>query len=357
MTAAHAELSNTLSIGSLKLSSPFVQAALSGYSDWAMRRLAREFGAAYSIAEVMLDRFVNEVGGTGRTHHYLRVDDDDHPVGAQLMGSEPATFAPAALRLVQAGFDVIDINFGCPVRTAMGGCRGGYHLSQPETALEIVSRVREAVPAAIPVTLKMRRGIDDSSLSRDRFFEILDGAFEQGVAAVTVHGRTVEQKYVGPSNWAFLQEVKTHAGSRTILGSGDLFTAQDCLRMLRQTGVDGVTIARGAIGNPWIFRQALQGWQGAPPSEPPTILEQKQVLLRHRELLQEAYGLQRWLGQMRKFCFKYSRLHPRHVELRNAWATVRDRSDWEQVLNEYFSEEGPGCPASGDESAVEGDCC
>jgi tRNA-dihydrouridine synthase len=217
--------------------------------------------------------------------------------------------------------------------------------------------VRDAVPAEIPVTLKMRRGIDDSALSRDRFFEILDGAFEQGVAAVTVHGRTVEQKYVGPSNWTFLQEVKAHVGSRTILGSGDLFTADDCLRMLRQTGVDGVTIARGAIGNPWIFRQALQGWQGDFQAEPPTILQQKQVLLRHRALLQEAYGLQRWLGQMRKFCFKYSRLHPRHVPLRNAWATVRDPAGWDEVLNQYFSEDGPGCLASGDESTGDGDCC
>src|SRR5690606_2443397 len=103
-------------------------------------------------------------------------------------------------------------------------------------------------PPQVPVTLKMRRGIDDSAGSRDRAFEILDGAFAAGVSAITVHGRTVEQKYIGPSRWSFLKEVKDHVGDRTILGSGDLFSAQACLDMMHETGVDGVTIARGAIG-------------------------------------------------------------------------------------------------------------
>ena len=101
----------------------------------------------------------------------------------------------------------------------------------------------------------MRRGLDDSQESRDNFFQIFDGAYERGAAAITVHGRTVEQRYVGPSRWEFLREVKQHAGTRTVLGSGDLFTAEDCLAMMRETGVDGVTAARGAIGNPWIFSQ------------------------------------------------------------------------------------------------------
>src|ERR1700753_1503541 len=158
------------------------------------------------------------------------------------MGADPAQFAPAALRLVDAGFDVIDINFGCPVKKVLGRCRGGFLLSQPETALEIVSRVREAVPPHVPVTVKMRRGLDDTLESREKFFAIFDGAFQRGVAAITVHGRTVQQRYVGPSSWDFLREVKQHASSHTVLGSGDLFTPQACLEMLRYTGVDGVTV-------------------------------------------------------------------------------------------------------------------
>ena len=171
------------------------------------------------------------------------------------MGSEPEQFAAGAVKLVEAGFDVIDINFGCPVKKVLGRCRGGFHLSQPDVALDIIQRTRKVVPPSIPVTVKMRRGIDDTDESRDNFFTIIDGAFDIGVAAVTVHGRTVKQRYNGPSRWEFLSEVKQRFPDRVILGSGDLFAADDCLDMIAQTGVDGVTVARGSIGNPWIFQQ------------------------------------------------------------------------------------------------------
>ena len=182
------------------------------------------------------------------------------------MGAQPENFALGATKLVAAGFDIIDINFGCPVKKVLGRARGGFHLGQPEIALEIVRRTREAVPDEIPVTVKMRRGIDDTNESRDNFFEILDGAYELGVAAITVHGRTVKQRYIGPSRWEFLKEVKQHIGERVLLGSGDLFTPQDCLDMIEQTGVDGVTVARGAIGNPWIFNQTAAVAAGKPLS-------------------------------------------------------------------------------------------
>src|SRR6187401_1397446 len=190
-----------LSIGPLRLDFPVVQAALSGYSDMPMRLIARRLGAPYTLCEVMLDKFILQLKPRRRNRHYLEVADEEHPTGGQLMGADPEQFGPAALRLVEAGFDVIDINFGCPVKKVLGRCRGGYHLSQPAIALEIVRRTRDAVPSAIPVTLKMRRGLDDSPQSRDNFFTILDGAFAAGVSAVTVHGRTVQQRYIGPSRW------------------------------------------------------------------------------------------------------------------------------------------------------------
>ena len=160
-------------IGPIELDFPVVQAALSGYSDWAMRVIARRLGAPYTLCEVLLDQFVIQVSRGKRADRYLRVTDEEHPVGAQLMGANPEDFAPAARRLVAAGFDVIDINFGCPVKKVLGRCRGGYLLGQVETALEIVARVREAVPAEIPVTVKMRRGLDDSQASRDNFYQHL----------------------------------------------------------------------------------------------------------------------------------------------------------------------------------------
>src|SRR5215471_8897294 len=267
-----------LRIGHVALDFPVVQAALSGYSDWAMRVIARRLGAPYTLCEVLLDQFVVTAGRSKKNHRRLRVTDEEHPVGGQLMGANPDDFPPAAKRLVAAGFDVIDINFGCPVKKVLGRCRGGYLLGQVDTALEIVSKVRDAVPPEVPVTVKMRRGLDDSAESREKFFTIFDGAFARGVAAITVHGRTVQQKYVGPSRWEFLREVKQHAGSRIVLGSGDLFSAQACVDMIRQTGVDGVTVARGAIGNPWIFQQARAIAEGLPVPEPPTLFEQRRVI-------------------------------------------------------------------------------
>src|SRR5205809_631893 len=227
-----------LRIGPLAIGFPVVQAALSGYSDWPMRLIARRHGASYALCEVMLDQFLVTVkDNRSRNRHFLHITDEERPVGGQLMGAEPEQFAAGAEKLEQAGFDVIDVNFGCPVKKVLGRCRGGFHLSQPEVALEIVARVREAVPPHVPVTVKMRRGIDDSEAARDDFFTIFDGAFARGVAAVTVHARTVQQRYIGRSRWDFLREAKAHAGSRTVLGSGDIFTAQDCLDMLAQTGV------------------------------------------------------------------------------------------------------------------------
>lgn len=340
-------------IGSYRLRTPFVQAALSGYSDWPMRVVARRHGASYSLCEVLLDQFILQLKGRDRTKHHLKVTDEEHPVGGQLMGASPEDFGPAALKLAQAGFDVIDINFGCPVRKVLGRCRGGYHLSQPEVALEIVSRVRDALPPPIPVTLKMRRGIDDSTESRDRFFEIFDGAFERGVAAVTVHGRTVEQKYVGPSSWEFLRSVKQHAGDRTVLGSGDLFSAQDCIDMLLETGVDGMTIARGAIGNPWIFQQAEALWNGLPLPAAPTVFEQREVLREHFSLAEETYGEARVTTPMRKFGVKYARLHPRHEEVRGKFCVVKSPEDWASVLRTFYAEDGPGQYPAIDETAGE----
>jgi len=331
-----------LRLGPIELDFPVVQAALSGYSDWAMRVIARRLGASYTLCEVMLDRFVNEVTKGAKARRYMQVTDEEHPVGAQLMGANPEEFGPAARHLVEAGFDVVDINFGCPVRKVLGRCRGGYLLSQVETALEIVSRVREAVPPHIPVTVKMRRGLDDTTESRDKFYQIFDGAFERGVAAITVHGRTVQQKYVGPSRWDFLREVKQHAGSRVVLGSGDLFTPQACIEMLTQTGVDGVTAARGAIGNPWIFSQARALAAGLPLPAPPSVFEQKAVIYEHYRLSEELYGPVHCGRQMRKFGIKYSQLHPQAKSVRDAFVAVTRPGEWKTVLEAWYAEDLPG---------------
>ena len=341
-----------LRIGSVEIGFPVVQAALSGYSDMAMRVIARRLGASYALCEVVLDKIVLQGGRASR--RYFHIADDEHPVGGQLMGANPEEFGPAARTLAEVGFDVIDINFGCPVKKVLGRCRGGYLLSTPRTALEIVDRVREAVPAHIPVTLKMRRGLDDTPESRDNFFTIFDGAFARGAAAVTVHGRTVEQRYNGPSRWEFLSEVKRHAPQRTILGSGDLFTPHDCLAMLRETGVDGVTVARGAIGNPWIFAAVRALAAGQPMPAPPSLYEQRDIIRTHYELADRVYGPELCCRQMRKFGIKYSRLHPESQAVREAFVAVSRSHEWPAVLARWYADDLPGrWPSTVDETSCE----
>ncbi|HBB73774.1 MAG TPA: tRNA-dihydrouridine synthase [Planctomycetaceae bacterium] len=337
-----------LHLGPVVLDSPLVQAALAGYSDLPMRVLARRHGASYALGEVLLDRFVTEVGTNRRNLARLAVADDEHPVGGQLMGANPDDFAPATRRLVAAGYDVIDINFGCPVKKVLGRCRGGYLLGVPDTALEIVQRVRDAAPPHVPVTLKMRRGLDDAPESEDRFWTIFDGAFARGVAAVTVHGRTVRQRYVGPADWTFLARVKRHAGTRTVIGSGDLFSAAACVAMLRETGVDGVSVARGAIGNPWIFAQARALLDGSPPPPPPTIHEQRAVLRDHWRLAADLHGEGLAGRGMRKFAIKYARLHPERLAVRDAFVAVKTDADWHAVLDRFYAVDAPGRDPSAD---------
>ena len=345
-----------LKIGNVEIGFPIVQAALSGYSDWPMRVIAKRLSAPYTVCEVMLDQFLVNLKERKRTSHFLHISDEEHPVGGQLMGAEPAQFAEASLKLVEAGFDIIDINFGCPVKKVLGRCRGGFHLGQPDIALEIIQRTRDAVPDEIPVTVKMRRGIDDTQESEDNFFEILDGAFDIGISGVTVHGRTVKQRYIGPSRWEFLKRVKQHLGDRNILGSGDLFTAQDCLDMIEETGVDGVTVARGAIGNPWIFQQARALAAGQPLPEPPGLLEQKEIIREHFRLAAEVYPENRVGPIMRKFGIKYSILHPNYKEVRAEFVKIRDGEEWERVLNRWYSDDVPGVHPDGRMHKAQGSC-
>jgi tRNA-dihydrouridine synthase B len=190
--------------------------------------------------------------------------------------------------------------------------------------------------------LKMRRGVDDTPESRDKFFTIFDRAYELGVAAITVHGRTVTQRYIGPSRWGFLKELKQHAGERTVLGSGDLFNAQACIDMIAYTGVDGVTVARGAIGNPWIFQQVAELAAGRPLPDPPSLHVQREVIAEHYRLAEELYGAERCVPDMRKFAIKYTQLHPQHLDVRADFVKVKAAGQWQTVLDRWYDEDLPG---------------
>jgi len=328
------------SLGPYQLESPLYQAALSGYSDYPMRVIAAKLGATYTLCEVMIDRMVVQ-SKQGKQHAMMYCHQDEFPVGGQLMGSDPEEFGPAAQRLVEAGFHVIDINFGCPVRKVMSRCRGGYHLSQPEVALEIISRVRDAVPDQLPVTLKMRRGIDDSAESEDHFFRIFDGAYERGLAAITVHGRTVHQKYVGPSNWEFLKKVKQHAGPKNRDWEWRSVFTTSLYRYAARDPSRRPLHCAGAIGNPWIFQQTADLLRGLPIS-PPDVHEQLAVITEHFEIARGFYGEKKVCNTMRKFGIFYSELHPQRTAVRNAFIAVKSVDQWLQVLKQWYADNAPG---------------
>jgi tRNA-dihydrouridine synthase len=181
----------------------------------------------------------------------------------------------------------------------------------------------------------MRRGFDDSADSERNFFTILDGAFALGVAAVTVHGRTVKQRYVGPSSWAFLARVKRHAGAHTILGSGDLFTSAAVLRMMAETGVDGASVARGSIGNPFIFRECRALLNGRPIS-PPSVAEQREAIgFQFAETL-KLHDAASAGAAFRKFGIAYANLHPMRAEVRQAFINANTTEAIGEVLDLWY---------------------
>lgn len=331
-----------LQLGSVAIGLPVVQAALSGYSDLPMRLVAREHGAPYALNEVVLDELVLRRGRL--RNRILGVPEQDHPVGGQLMGSQPATFAAAARELVAAGYDVVDLNFGCPVQKVLGRCRGGYLLQTPEVALSIVDAVLQALGGAAPVTVKMRRGYDDSPAAEAAFFAILEGVFARGVAAVTVHARTVVQKYAGPSRWEFLQRVKRAVGARTVLGSGDLFSPFDAVRMLQQTGVDGVSVARGCIGNPFFFAQTADLLAGRVPRRP-ALGEQRAALQRHVELARRHLGNGAF-ASVRMHAIKYAQYHPDPVRAREQLVGVRSEAELDRAIAAVFADDASGAGPS-----------
>jgi len=330
-----------MNIGHISFPQPFCQAGLAGYSDRAMRLVARRRGCSYAVTEALLDTIMLN-GGQG-LRKSIDINDEDHPIAGQVMGSEPEQMASAAVILADHGYDVIDLNFACPVKKIKNKARGGHMLRDTDRAIAILKMVRDRVPDRVPTTISMRRGFDDSAESRESFFEVAESAWANGYAAIRVHGRTVDQKYLGAAHWPFLTELKRIYPTRTILGSGDVFTAQDAVRMLKETGVDMAWIARGAIGNPWIFQHAAALLVDPNATiSPPTIHEQREALAEHFALATEIHGEALAARRMRKMGIKYSRLHPLAAMVKTEFINVSSLRDWGNVLEKWYAADGAG---------------
>lgn len=329
---------------------PFFQAGLAGYSDGAMRLIARQHGCPFCVTEALLDvTLIN--GGKGRKKEdpdFLAAECgcgdleenkvaglDDHPIAGQVMGTTPDEMGEGASILVDMGYDVIDVNLACPVKKIRKRKRGGHFLASVEEACDVLAAVREQVPQNIPTTAKLRRGWDDSDESTNNFYSIFDSANTLGYCWVTVHARSVEQKYLGASRWSFLKELVAARPDALIFGSGDIWSAADIFRMMEQTGVHGVSVARGCIGNPWIFQSARDLMAGNEPALP-TIQQQRTALLAHFSLSTSLHGEKTAARMMRKFGIKFSQHHDKAEDVRIRFIQVKSMNDWNAVLEEYY---------------------
>jgi tRNA-dihydrouridine synthase B len=331
-------------IGSIHLATPFCQAGLAGYSDRAMRLVARRRGCAYAVTEALLDTILLQ-GGLGLKKS-IDINDHDHPVAGQIIGSEPHTMAAAARILYERGYDVIDLNYACPVKKIKNKSRGGHMLRDAERGLAIFRAVRDTLPTAI-ITVSLRRAFDDTDEHRDVLYQLLDNAWQLGFAAARVHGRTVEQKYLGRADWSSLKKLKQHYSDKVIIGSGDVFTAEDAVRMKIDTGVDIVWIARGAIGNPWIFQDAATLLPTASETHktsiaPPTIFAQRQALEEHFAESYLIHGEQVAGRRMRKMAIKYARFHPQSHDVKRDFVNLTSLTDWQRTIEKWYSVDAPG---------------
>jgi tRNA-dihydrouridine synthase len=272
----------------------------------------------------------------------VEIDPEDRPLSGQLAGGDSEDMARAASILVDAGFDAVDLNFACPAKKNKLRPRAGRLLADAPRAIEILRAVRDVVPPRVALTVKMRKAFDDGEEAREGFFRIFEEAWDAGCDAVTVHGRTVEQAYFGRSDAEFLRRLKADHPARTILGSGDVFTARDAVTLLRVTGVDGVSIARGAIGNPWIFEAARRIFHGLEELPPPTVHEQREAIREHYALAVEAYGEAYAGRRLRKIAIRYGALHPQAAEVKRAFIAVACPVDWGRAIDRWYTHDAPG---------------
>lgn len=279
-------------IGGFSLDLPFALAPLAGITDGPFRRLCREQGAGLTYTEMVSAKglhYRNE-----NTESLLAIGPEEGPVGIQLFGSDPALIARAAAQLRDRPNVLLDINMGCPVPKVVRNGEGSALLKNPELAAACVRAAADS--AGKPVTVKMRVGFSEEPFDYCGFAAAMEAA---GCAAIAVHARTREQYYSGKADWKKIARIKKTV-SIPVIGNGDVFSARDALRMMEETGCDGVMIARGALGNPWIFREIRALWEGRTQEGRPSLQEIQQMLLRHLELAVQAKGEYVAVREMRK---------------------------------------------------------
>ena len=313
-----------ITVGGLTLSNNIFLAPLAGVTDLAFRILCKEQGAGLVVSEMISAKGVH-YGGSGSIE-LARSDVREAPLSVQIFGSEPDLMAEAAARFQDEGAGMIDINMGCPMRKITGNGEGSALMRSPALIEQIVARVKDAV--SIPVTVKLRRGF---TADKETAVECALAAQAGGASWVTVHGRFRDEYYTGKSDLACIRRVK-EALQIPVIGNGDIVDTQTALRAFRETGCDGIMIGRGALGNPWIFRE-LRGHQGTP-----TLAEKKEMILRHLALVMEFKGETLGVPEMRKHVAWYLKGLHGSARVRDAVCRSNKQAEIQKILDGYFTE-------------------
>jgi nifR3 family TIM-barrel protein len=322
----------SLTIGPLTLPNNLLLAPMAGITNLPMRLMARGCGASLCFTEMVS---VNGLVREGRkTFELLRSTAADRPLGIQLFGDDPRLLAEGA-RFAAGHGDLIDINMGCPVRKVVSTGAGSALLREPALVKEIVREVRRA--SRLPLTIKIRTGWQTDE---HNFLEIARIAEAEGCDAITLHPRSRAQMFEGTADWPKIAELKRTV-KIPVIGSGDLFSAGDIVAMLNETGCDGAMVARGALGHPWIFREALDLLAGREPSRP-TPAERLAVALRHLELFVELAGERVAVREMRKHLSWYARGIAGAARFRTMVNTLESREALTEALRGFFTVTGNG---------------
>lgn len=316
-----------MQIGGIKLANPVILAPMAGVTDLPFRLLCKEMNCGLVYSEMVSDKGL--LYKNCHTVDMLKIDERERPVSMQIFGSEATSVASAAQLVEQAGTDIIDINMGCPTPKIIKNGSGAALMCQPDLAYRIMASVVEAV--RIPVTVKIRKGWNDTSVNAVQMAKLAEKA---GIAAVAIHGRTREQFYSGEADWNIIRQVKDSVGI-PVIGNGDIRTPYDAKRMLVETGCDGLMIGRGAQGNPWIFRQITHYLDTGEMLPLPTAEERLSVMLRHLDMLVEYKGEYLGIREMRRHGAWYTKGLHHSSELRLRFNQAVCKEDFIAVLEEF----------------------
>ena len=315
-----------MKIGNVELDNPYILAPMAGVTDLPFRLLCKEQGAGLLCMEMVSAKALQYKNKN--TKALLAIHPQEYPVSLQLFGSDPEIISEQARRIEELPFQILDINMGCPVPKVVRNGEGSALMKNPKLVYEIVSQTVKAIEK--PVTVKIRKGFDDTCINAVEIAKVIE---EAGASAVAVHGRTREQYYSGQADWDIIRQVK-EAVSIPVIGNGDVTSGERAIAIRKETGCDGVMIGRGAQGNPWIFHELVEYERTGVLPTRPTKQEIKQTMLRHARLQIEFKGDYLGIREMRKHVAWYTKGMEGSAKLRDDINRVESYEELEELLNQ-----------------------